>query len=134
MFLESCSGDEFGLNGTGLERFELCFPEVILIDFVNEFDASNEVGNVVMAAKSSPASGRTLSQFEHHCDRRFGTAVALRLSASRTYRRELAFDGIGRPNVAPVLSREVNERPQHAPSIVRHFTAASYLADVAGGG
>jgi len=89
------------------------FLELIFIDSVDEFDASQKVRDVVVAAEFSPTFLRTLSQLEHHRQAGFGTAVAFRFTLPQADCGERAFDRIGRVNIPPVLSREIEERQQH---------------------
>jgi hypothetical protein len=60
----------------------------------------------------SPAFGCTLSQLEHHRQRRFCRTAASGLSLSESDCGGRAFDRIRRSDVTPVLRREVVECEQ----------------------
>ncbi|GEM_PF-3319587 len=103
------------------------FLELIFIDSVDEFDSSQKVRDVVVAAEFSPTFLRTLSQLKHHRQTGFGTAVAFRFAVPQADCGECAFDRIGRVNMTPVLSREIEERQQHVAVFLQTLDALFVL-------
>ena len=68
-----------------------------------------------MPVESSPTSAGGLSKLEHHGEVGLPRAALLRAAMPQADRREGALDGVGRPQVAPVLRREVVEGQEGIP-------------------
>ena len=91
---------------------QFLFIERVLVFSVDESNSLDDVFEVRVASEFSPAFGRTLSELEHHCQRRFCRTAASGLSVAESDCGERAFDRIRRSDVAPVLRREVVESEQ----------------------
>ena len=83
-----------------------------------------------MAVESSPALLGRLSEFEHHGQARSSGAVAFGAAMAQADRGERAFDGVGRPQVAPVLGGEVVERQQLVAIFLQAFARLGVLRGV----
>lgn len=91
---------------------QFLFFERVLVFSVDESNSSEQVFEVGVPSNFSPAFCRTLSQLEHHCQRRFCRTAASGLSVAEPDRGECTFDRVRRSNVAPVLRWKVVEREQ----------------------
>src|SRR3954447_12618930 len=80
------------------------------LDPIIECHTDNEFWQLVVAIETTPASLRGLEQFEDHRECRLVGQAALRSDGAVANGGEGAFDGVGRPQVFPVLGREVVER------------------------
>ena len=80
------------------------------LDPVVECHTENEFWQLVVAIETTPAFLGALKQFEDHRERRFVGQSSLRSDRAVAHGSEGAFNGIGRPQVLPVLGREVVER------------------------
>src|ERR1700688_3152480 len=80
------------------------------LDPVVECHTKNEFWQLVVAIETTPAFVRALEQFEDHRERGPVRQTALRSDRAVAHSGEGAFDGVGGPQVLPVLSREVVER------------------------
>src|SRR5665647_202140 len=65
---------------------------------------------LVVSVEPSPAFLCALEQFEDHCERGPVGQAALRSDRAVAHGGEGAFNGVGGPQVFPVLGREVVER------------------------
>ena len=82
---------------------------------IYEFDAANDLGELVRSIEFSPFSLGALAQFEDHGHRRLARQAALGPVGAQTNRGERAFDRVGRSNMLPVLGGEVVESQKHVP-------------------
>jgi hypothetical protein len=80
------------------------------LDPIVECHTENEFWQLVVAIEPTPAFLRGLKQFEDHRECRLVGQAALRSDGAVAHGGEGAFDGVGRPQVFPVLGREVVER------------------------
>src|SRR6478609_977020 len=80
------------------------------LDPVVECHTKNEFWQLVVAIETTPAFVRGLKQFEDHRERRPVGQATLRSDGAVAHGGEGAFNGIGRPQVFPVLGGEVVER------------------------
>src|SRR2546423_5483079 len=80
------------------------------LDPVVECHTENEFWQLVVAIETTPAFLRGLEQLEDHRERRPVGQASLRSDRAVPHGSEGAFNGIGRPQVFPVLGREVVER------------------------
>ena len=80
------------------------------LDPVVECHTENEFWQLVVAIETAPAFLRTLEQLEDHRKRRPVGQASLRSDRAVAHGGEGAFDGVGGPQVFPVLGREVVER------------------------
>src|ERR1700730_12624828 len=69
-------------------------------------------GNWVVAIETTPSFLCALDQFEDHRERGPVRQTALRSDCAVAHGGEGAFDGVGRPQVFPVLGREVVKSEQ----------------------
>src|ERR1700674_3245255 len=80
------------------------------LDPVVECHTENEFWQLVVAIETTPAFLRGLEQLEDHRERRPVGQASLRSDRAVAHGSEGAFNGIGGPQVFPVLGREVVER------------------------
>src|SRR2546423_11232721 len=80
------------------------------LDPVVECHTENEFWQLVVAIETTPAFLRGLEQLEDHRERRPVGQASLRSDRAVPHGSEGAFNGIGRPQVSPVLGPEVVER------------------------
>ena len=80
------------------------------LDPVVECHTENEFWQLVVAIETTPAFLRGLKQFEDHRERRPVGQATLRSDRAVAHGSEGAFNGVGRPQVFPMLGREVVER------------------------
>jgi hypothetical protein len=80
------------------------------LDPVVECHTENEFWQLVAAIETTPAFLRGLDQFEDHRERRPVGQASLRSDRAVAHGSEGAFNGIGGPQVFPVLGPEVVER------------------------
>jgi hypothetical protein len=80
------------------------------LDPVVECHTENEFWQRVMAIDTASALLRSLEQFEDHRERRPVGQAPLRSDVAATHGSEGASNGIGRPQVLPVLGPEIVER------------------------
>src|SRR5437879_1771430 len=80
------------------------------LDPVVECHTENEFWQLVVSVEPSPAFLCALKQFEDHCEGGRVGQAALRSDRAVAHSGEGAFNGIGSPQVFPVLGREVVER------------------------
>ena len=78
----------------------------------------------------APMSFGLLCQLEHHHQRRHAGAAAFRLTGPMPHRRERRLDRIRRPQMNPVLGREVVERQQHVPVLRQAFDRVRVLRKI----
>src|SRR5438552_17510969 len=84
------------------------------LDPVVECHTENEFWQLVVSVEPSPAFLCALKQFEDHCEGGRVGQAALRSDRAVAHGGEGAFNGIGGPQVFPVLGREVVEGQQRA--------------------
>src|ERR1700687_5996355 len=82
------------------------------LDPVVECHTKNEFWQLAVAIETTPAFLRALEQFEHHRERGPVRQTALRSDRAMAHGGEGAFDGVGGPQVFPVLGWEVVESEQ----------------------
>ena len=82
------------------------------LDAVAECDALDDFRQLVLALQPAPGPGRRHHQLEHHQPGGVLRQRALRADGPVPDRGEHALDRVGRPQVIPVLGREVVERQQ----------------------
>jgi hypothetical protein len=75
-----------------------------------ECHTENEFWQLVVAIETTPAFVRSLEQFKDHRERCPVGQASLRSDRAVAHGSEGAFNGIGGPQVLPVLGREVVER------------------------
>src|ERR1700682_2567753 len=80
------------------------------LDPVVECHTENEFWQLVVAIETTPGFLCTLEQFEDHRERCPVGQASLRSDRAMAHGSEGAFNGIGRPQVFPVLGRKVIER------------------------
>ena len=97
-------------------------------DTVEETNAGDDVGEEAGAVEEPPAFGGGLHELEDHRQAGDAGAVAFGLAMPQSHRGERAFDGVGRPQVQPVLRREVIEGQQLVSIFLKHSVALGYLA------
>jgi hypothetical protein len=89
------------------------------LDPVVECHTENEFWQLVMSVETTPAFLCALDQFEDHRERGPVGQTALRSDRAVPHGGEGAFDGVGRPQVFPVLGREVVESEQRVSILAR---------------
>src|ERR1700750_117298 len=82
------------------------------LDPVVECHTKNEFWQLVVAIETAPAFLCALDQFEDHGERGPVRQTTLRSDGAVAHGGEGAFDGVGRPQVFPVIGREVVESEQ----------------------
>ena len=80
------------------------------LDPVVECHTENEFWQLVVAIETTPAFLRAFEQFEDHRERGPVRQATLGSDRAMAHGSEGAFNGIGRPQVLPVLGWEVVER------------------------
>ena len=81
-------------------------------DPVGEPDTLNELGQLVVAIKSTPTFLCSIDELEHHRERRLVREAALRADRAVPHGGESALDRVRGPQVFPVLGREIVEGEQ----------------------
>lgn len=82
-------------------------------DAVLEDDAADHVGQQFMAVEQAPVAGGALREFKHHRQGSDPAAAPFGATMPQANGGEGGLDRIGRPQVPPVLGREVVKRLQH---------------------
>ena len=76
---------------------------------VSEFDAVDDLGQVVSAFQAAPCLAGRHHQFENHHERSGVAEAAFGAHGSVPHGREYTFDRVGRAQVLPVLGRKIEE-------------------------
>src|SRR5665213_4433004 len=103
-FLVTAGGSGGGGYGLKVSRFGEDLDPVV------ERYTENEFWQLVVAIETTPAFVGAFEQFEDHGERGAVGQASLRSDRAVPYGSEGAFNGIGGPQVFPVLGREVVER------------------------
>jgi hypothetical protein len=85
------------------------------LDSVGEFYTENEFGQLVAAVEATPAPFGGLGELEDHGEGGFVREASLGTHRAVADGRERAFDDVGRPQMLPMLGREVVEGEQRLP-------------------
>ena len=82
----------------------------LLFDTINEFDAANDLWDLLVTVQPTSAFLSSLGEFEHYHWARFSTAVGFRLAVPRVQRCKSCFDRVGGSQVRPVLCLVIVKR------------------------
>ena len=85
------------------------------MDTIGELNSGQDIGQAIGAVEQSPFLPSGLHELEDHRQARDPRAVAFRTTMPQPHRGKRAFDGIGRPQMNPMLRREVVKRQQLGP-------------------
>ena len=102
----------------------------LVFDSINEWNSSDDVGQVFGTVQQSPSLRSRFHELIDHRQAGSAGAVALGLAVPQPHGGERALDGVGGPQVNPVLGREVVERQEHVAIFLQAFDRFGVLGTI----